>query len=66
MLTARQNGNRIEITVQFEAKTMDEIIEMAATLLSGMTDVDRLRVLVREAEIRAERARKREGGGANA
>ena len=60
MVTARANGNRVEITVQFEAKSMDEIIDMAAHMMAAMSEADRHRVLVREAEIRAE---KEEQGG---
>lgn len=63
MLTARQDGNRVVITFQVEARSMGEIVDMAAQMMAGMTDADRLRVLRREAEIRAEKATV-EGGGA--
>lgn len=67
MLTVRQRDNRVEITVQFEARSMTEIIDMAAHMMAGMTEEHRLAVLLREAEIRAERSRadSERGGGAN-
>ena len=53
MIMAQARDNRVEITCQFEAKSMDEIIDMAAHMLAAMSEEDRYRVLVREAEIRA-------------
>ena len=53
VITAQARGNRVEITCRFEAKSMEEIVDMAAHMLAAMSEEDRYRVLVREAEIRA-------------